>query len=272
MFRPVAMLRLSALVLERDKRAVLRALGHLGAMQLQRTQPGPESAPLTPLDHTQELAQCEQLLSRLEELRRALAIPDLAQTEPAQLAFEQVEAQLHTLEVKAGELLQHRQALLQQLAELSTLCERASSFCGWEVPLEPPVRHSFLHFVLGYLPAENWDQLQNEIGENVALLPLETRQGRQPLIAVTTHQGQPALQSALQRAGFHPETFPVIEGATVDEFSAQHLQHREAVARELEQVNEQLRKLASETAPWLAKLRPVVRTERCLLEAEQSFP
>lgn len=41
---------------------------------------------------------------------------------------------------------------------------------------------SFLHFVTGSLPAENLERLQEEVDENVALLPLPERGGRQPLI------------------------------------------------------------------------------------------
>ncbi|MBM3887917.1 MAG: hypothetical protein FJ388_02200 [Verrucomicrobia bacterium] len=75
MFSPVSMLRLSAVVLERDERAVLRGLAELGAVQLTRAAAGPDTAPLPPRDHSTELARCDRLLARIEELRKSLAIP-----------------------------------------------------------------------------------------------------------------------------------------------------------------------------------------------------
>ena len=46
MFRAVPMMRLHAVVLAQDERAVLKGLGQLGAVHLTRTQSGPDTAPL----------------------------------------------------------------------------------------------------------------------------------------------------------------------------------------------------------------------------------
>ena len=74
MFRAVPMMRLQAIVLEQDERAVLSGLGQLGAMQLTRTWSGPDTAPLAPRDRTGELARCDRIRTRVEELRRSLEI------------------------------------------------------------------------------------------------------------------------------------------------------------------------------------------------------
>ena len=74
MFRPAPMLRLNAIVLERDERAVLREFGRLGAVQLTHTPAGEHTAPLPPPDHAREIARCDRLWSRLAELRRTLGI------------------------------------------------------------------------------------------------------------------------------------------------------------------------------------------------------
>ena len=50
MFRAVPMIKLSAVLLERDRHSVLRDLGQMGAIQLTSTQSGPETAPLPPAD------------------------------------------------------------------------------------------------------------------------------------------------------------------------------------------------------------------------------
>jgi len=86
------MLRLRALVLERDERAVLRELGGLGIMQLIRAPASGDTAAFAARDRTAELARCEALLARVHELRRSLEAELEAEVE-AELEVEaEVEA------------------------------------------------------------------------------------------------------------------------------------------------------------------------------------
>ncbi len=274
MFKPAPMLRLSVVVLERDQRALLRELGDLGAVQLARADPGPETAPLPPPDHAAELARCDRLLARLEDLRRALDIPALALrlAEPAAITLAEAEEELRALEKPAGDLLQRRQRLLQRWGELSALREQVSSYRELALPLDQPDRFAFLHFVAGSLPAENLDQLQKEVGDSVALLPLAKAEGRQVLIAMTTRRGRPALENALQQAGFHHEQFPAATGATTETLAEDSQREQASVAAALQQANDRIRTLATEAAPSLAKLAQLAGIERHLLGAEQNFP
>lgn len=237
MFRPVPMKRLSAVVLERDERAVLRVLGRWGVMQLTRTAAGPDTAPLPPRDRSHELARCDRLLARVEDLRRSLAIqtPAEASAEPLQTSLDQAEEDLRVIGERADDLLSRRQRLAQRLGELTTVCDQVSRYRGLEIPLDQPDRFSFLHFVTGTLPAENFDKLQNAVGDPVAWLPLPAQEGRQPLIAMTTREGWPALETALQQAGFQREPLPVVEGATTDTLAEKGRREQEQVAAELAQ-------------------------------------
>ena len=123
MFRPATMLRLNAVVLERDERVVLRELGRLGVVQLTRTKPGPETAPLFPRDRTAELARCHALLARVETLRRALEIfPPTGPQRLTDLTLNQADETLLSMEEQAGVLLKRRQRLMQQWSELATVC------------------------------------------------------------------------------------------------------------------------------------------------------
>ena len=83
MFRAVPMMRLHAVVLAQDERAVLKGLGQLGAVHLTRTQSGPDTAPLAPTDRTGELARYDRIRARIQELRKSLEIPPLSK-EPAE--------------------------------------------------------------------------------------------------------------------------------------------------------------------------------------------
>lgn len=273
MFRPVTMRRMSAVVLERDERAVLRELGRLGVLQLLRTRAGPDTAPLAPRDRSKEMACCDHLLARGEALRQALELSPFAEElKPPAMTLPQAEERLRSMDEQADLPLKRRQRLLQRWSESTAVCERVSSYRGLDLPLDQPDRFSFLHFVTGSLPPANLGTLQQAIGANVALLPLPEQKGRQPLIAMTTRQGRAALESVLQQAGFQPETLPAVEGATVDTLGEASQCEQKQVAAELEQLRAQLQALAAEVTRPLAEIERMVNIERRLLEAEQHFP
>lgn len=274
MFRPVPMTRLSLVVLARDERAVLRSLGESGAMQLVRTPAGPESAPLAPHERATEVTRCARLLTRVEELRRSLEIVPAveASVEPAPMTLDEAEKRIRSIEEKAGVLLKRRQDLTERSAKLAADCRQMADYRGLEIPLGQPDPYSFLHFVTGTLPAGQLETLQNELTEDVALLPLTEREGRQPLIALTTRQSRGALEQALQRVGFQHEALPAVEGATTDTLFEDSQRERDQVSVALELVNAELRALADGCAESLTDIGALVEVERCLLEAEESFP
>ena len=272
MFRPVPMLRLSVLVLERDERRVLRTLGGLGAMQLVRTAAGPDSAPLAPPDHRGPRARCEGLLARCDALRSALELPRRAEAGavPPPAVLDALDEDLRSLETRAGELLGRRQRLQQRAGELSTLGDRMADWLGLELPLDPPERFSFLHLVTGNLPEAALETV--EVDADVVLVPRPARNGRRPLIALCARQNRPALLAALQAAGFKPDPLPSSEGVTVDDLAASHRREAEAVATELQQVKAELTALTSEVERELADLERSLLVERRCLEAEEHFP
>jgi V/A-type H+-transporting ATPase subunit I len=272
MFKPVAMTRLSVIVLERDERTVLRHFGRAGVIQLTRTVAGPETAPLAPRDRSTDAARLDRLVIRFGSLRQSLELPPLSadQMEPAETSLDHAEENLRRMEEQAGAPLKRRQYLLQRAGELTVTGEQMSGYHELAIPLDRPDESSFLHFVTGTLPADNLSML--EVGDNVALLPLPERNGRQLLVAMTTRRNRPALERALQRAGFQPEILPVAPGATTETLTEQNRGELERVTTELARVNTVLQTLAKEFAPELDRLEQFVNIERRLLEAEQNFP
>ncbi len=272
MFRPAAMMRLSVVFLERDERVVLRELGESGAVELTRTKPGPETAPLAPRDRTIELARCDRLLTGVENLRRSLEIrpPTEEQRLPA-MTLNQADETLRSMEEQADVPLKRRQHLMQRWSELATVCEHVTRFRGLDVPLDHFDQYSFLHFVTGSLPSENLEALQEEVGDRVALLPLPGQEGRQALIAMTTRQGRAALEDVLQQAGFEHEMLPAVEGATTGSLSLKSEREQEQVSAELESVNAGIRSLAAKFARSLAEIEKLAHLERRLFEAGQNF-
>jgi V/A-type H+/Na+-transporting ATPase subunit I len=272
MFRVVPMMRLQAVVLVNDERAVLKGLGQLGAAQLTRMQSGPDTAPLSTIDCTTEMVRYDRIRARVQELRQSLTILPLPkEPRPAQMTLNQVEEGLSLMEQKAGDLLEYRQHLVQRRKELAAICEQVSCYRGLEIPLDGLDQFSFLHFVTGSLPEQNLEGLSREVGENVALIPMVQQKGRQSLFAVTTRQGRSALEKALQQAGFQREILPVVEGATVDKLSEERERDQEQLATELEQLNGKLKTIAAEFARPLDEIERLVDMEYKLLDASQKF-
>jgi V/A-type H+-transporting ATPase subunit I len=267
------MMRLHAVVLAQDERVVLKGLGQLGAVHLTHTQSGPDTAPLAPTDRTGELARYDRIRARVQELRKSLEIlPLFKEPRQTEMTLNQAEESLRPMEQQSGDLLGHRQRLIQRQKELAAIYERVSSYRGLEIPLDGLDQFSFLHFVTGSLPAQNLESLGKEVGDNVALLPLAQQRGQQSLFAITTRQGQPALERALQQAGFQREILPVVEGATVDRLSEEGEREQELLAAELEQLSGRLKTIAAGFAQPLAEIEEFVDMEYRLLEASQKFP
>jgi V/A-type H+-transporting ATPase subunit I len=267
------MMRLQALVLAQDERVVLKGLGQLGAVHLTYTNPGADTAPLAPIDHTSELSKYDRIRARARELRQSLEIPPLTTELRPREGFtaNQAEEILQSLEQQSGELMMHRQRIIQRQKELANLCERVASYRGFEIPLDEQ-QFSFLHFVTGSLPAQNLENLGNEVGDNVVILPLARKKGHQSLFAITTCQDWPVLERTLQQAGFQHELLPVVEGATVDRVSEGGEREQEQLATELEQLDGRLKAIATEFALPLAEIEGFADTECRLLAAIERLP
>jgi V/A-type H+-transporting ATPase subunit I len=292
------MMRLQAVVLAQDERAVLKGLGQLGAVHLTHTHPGPDTAPLAPIDQTAELERYNRIRSRVQELRQSLEITpqmrnkmkysfkkDLLSSQgerereaittlPGEGATQAplIDEMLQSLEQKSEDLMRHRQHILQRQKELTAICDRVSRYRGLDIPLDELDQFSFLHFVTGSLPAKNLEGLGKKIGDNVVLLPLVRQKGQQLLFAITTLQDWPVLEKTLQQAGFQRESLPVVEGETVDRVSEEGEKEQEQLAAELEQLHDRLKTIANEFALPLAQIERSADEECQLLSAIKRFP
>ncbi len=273
MFRVAPMTRLNAVVLEGDEHTVLRDLGRLGAIQLTRTLPGPDTGPLAFRDHAADLARYDRLRGCSEELRRSLEIPPSSSgQEPGKMTIDEAEDALRSMEAQADHLLESRRQLVQRQKELTAVHERVSHFCGLDFPLDDASRFSFLRFVTGSLPFKNLEGLEREVGGNVALLPTAQRNGRQALVAVTTREGLPTLEEVLQKAGFQHEALPEIPGSTADALSEEGDRELERVGAELEDVNKRLQTFAAGIAPSLNEIERFGDVECRLMDVSQRLP
>lgn len=275
MFSAVTMKRLSVVVLERDERLMLRGLGALGAVHLVRTGAGPDTAPHEPPDRSEGLQRCDALVARIDRIARQLELPDLPDVSGEavpEITPDQVEAQLAPLEARVEEAVRVRDAALQRWGSVTALLDQVSAYDGLDLSFDQIGRFSFLHFAVGSLPAESLGKVEKKVGENVVLLPLAERGGRQRLVAVTSRKGRYALETALEEGGFAREQVAEAGGETVEALLARARHEKEVLAKDLARPAEVVAALRQEAARPLALLRAVVSVERKILEAEQNFP
>jgi len=274
MFSPEAMQRLSAVVLERDERNALRGLGRLGAMHLVCEKAGPETAPLEPPDRTPELARADELIARLDRLRRRLQIEQLPEPAEAteEASLDQVEERAADLEAHAEKVLKRRDALHQRWAQVTAFLDQVSAYGALELPVDRLGQMTFLHFAIGGLPPDRLEDLEDKVGSNVVLLPLAEEGDRKRLVAITSRKGRFALETALEEVGFRREALTAPTDETTAKVADEARREQARLAREMARHGEALETLRTETAQPLADLRRVAEVERQILEAEQNFP
>lgn len=264
------MRRLSALVLERDERAVLFELGRLGCLELVRTAADDDLAPLVQHDKAEQLGRCDRLLTRAVELQRVWEpLPAAPASVPESLTLAEAEERQHRLEEHTAELVRRRDALQRRLRDLETSRQQAAPYCGPEVPLDQVQRGDFVHFVAGSLPAGHLERLQ--LDERVLLVALPIDQGRQPILAVTSRPAAAALEQALQQAGFERADLSALEGATPELVVEDLRREQLRAAQELEQVEGELRTLGAEATVALSEIEAWACRERRVLETQQDF-
>ena len=279
MFKPVAMQRLSAVVLERDQRAVLRGLGRMGVLHLERMQPGPDTAPLPPADHAAELARADAVLARIDTLRLALSLsptawsprrPDAADI--PEIALSEAEGALRPIEEKASELLGRQQDLKRRSAQAASMLRQVLPFQGLDVPFDQLGGSMFFHFAVGLMPPENLETLSQRVDPRTVLLPLAQYEGRLPLVVVTARQRKDELESQLREGGFEPITFRAARDATAATFAQECREEQEFLSSDFGRLGDLLTRLARDSDEALARLRRAVFVERKVLEAGQEFP
>ncbi len=272
MFSPEPMVRINAMVLKRDERALLYELGRAGVVHLARTESDLPDAEPPPLDESPALATCEELMERVETLIRVLRLREVRLVdEPVEMSLDQVDLRLTRIERTSDEIARRGAQLEQQWSRVTMLLDQIAAYEDLDLPLEQLAKFAFLHFSIGSLPEQNFEALRRTTDENVVLLPLELRGDRRPLVAVTSRKGRFALETTLRDADFQPEKLPTKEGTDIKELADESRTEQRRLAIELEKVQQQQQEFALGVAGELGVLRQAVLEERTVLQAQQNF-
>ena len=128
MFRAVPMMRLSAIVLDRDERPVLQGLGRMGVVHIMRARAGPETAPFDPPNLGDQEARCDKILGRVADLRRlfGLAPARAVRSEPEFIALDRMDELLDHFEQAAAKLAKRRHEAQDRRNEVAAMLEQVS--------------------------------------------------------------------------------------------------------------------------------------------------
>lgn len=274
MFSPAPMVQLKLMVLQEDKRLVLRTLGELGVVEFEECAEGPDTAPIPAAQATEQVAQCGAMLNRVAELRHLLQLAGSEESPHRhnELNFTEAQAHLRLLDEQTASLLSRRETRLKRTGQLTALCDQLSGYRDTGLPLDEPERLSFLHFLTGTIPAANLRFVQKRLGNDTALLPLAQRGEVQALLALTTHAGRSNLERLLGEAGFRQERLPIGRGTTADQSLDSSLRELAQVKASLRQTEAGLRALADKVRSLLTRIEAAVQLEKCLVELERDFP
>jgi len=273
MFRAVPMMKLRALVLERDERRVFKSLGESGAIQLARSQAGEDTAPLPPRDRAEEIARCGRMRTRIETIRQWLGTGPWQKEGPyGEYTLDEAEERLTSMEEAVSGPAERRRYLSVRRDELMEQCARGGDYRGLHIPLNDGAAPSFAHFVTGTLPPHGLEELKRSLDRKTVLMPLGQRRGRQSLVAVTTRLNLSSLESAMEKAGFRRDVLDVCRGPTVDTLCEEGERELGQIEAELQEICGELENLAAQFAPSLGAIERFVQIESRLLDAAQKCP
>lgn len=271
MLRPVPMLRLSVLVLERDEGPVLRALGALQVVELTRGFPGEASPPRSPPDLGAFITRCDRLLERVAESRRILGLARGADRPAASACtLDDLERRLGQLEHEIGEVASRREPLQEELAALEMTGDAVEGCRALGLPLDVSNRFSFFSALTGSVPLGALERLS--LGGQAAVFSFPSRRGRQPVLAITTRRGRPSMERALEQVGFEPSGWPSREELALVSGQGEVERRRSRLRGDLEVIAVALSRVSEAAGGVLGEIEACVRAERRLLEARQCFP
>lgn len=269
MLKPVRMKYLKVLVLQSREREVLKRLGALGVMHLERT--GAEASPLqSSLDNSAPIARCDAVIASLVDIASIWGQIDLS----AVASDGESSLTVGAIEEKISQISKKRESFRQRIKDKSiaidktrAVMEGLAPFKDVEMPFSRLDGLSFINFSIGSVPTAKLGELRAAARAGVVILDFPAVGERTPIIAATGRTGRFALNTALEAASFKDGRNSPYPELTV----AMALGRLEAQLKDLQEEEEEL-KLAERgfrdaSLPFLAEAYSAAKAEKSMLEA-----
>ncbi|HOJ42854.1 MAG TPA: V-type ATPase 116kDa subunit family protein, partial [Syntrophorhabdaceae bacterium] len=271
MFKPEPMVFLEAVILSEDERHVLKEIGRLNKVHLERSKSDYKSEMARQEDTYSDLLRFEHLRLRLQELKQKLNIPPSEKMYVSEdLSVEDAEEIIKEIEVKWQQLFGEKERLIKRQKDIKETIDRYSFFRGSELPLLNEKDFTFLHFVTGSIPLNNLDILNKNLKDTL-VFPLSRQKNQQYLFVVTTKEESYEVETLLEDAGFQKEILPIIEKESIDSFLSKQDEEFKNISRDIERINLKLEELRLQTKDILDKIEGFIEYEFRLTSAGQKF-
>jgi vacuolar-type H+-ATPase subunit I/STV1 len=201
MFSATPMLRLEIIVFARDTRMVLQVIGQAGAMQFLQTPVDSDQELLSVSDQKDAIAQCDNLLARITEIRRTLNIHvDREMKSPTEIIpIQTVIDTLSKLEDRAEELTELKRRVSERREGLNALRGQVAEYFGLDVPLQKLRDLTYLHFVIGSMPENNLPSIHVRHDLELFLLPKSKVSERRSIAILSRRQNKNDIESMLDK-------------------------------------------------------------------------
>lgn len=272
MFKAEPMAFLEAIILSNDERNVLKEIGRLNKVHLERTSSGYGAELTESVQRHSDLVKVEHLRARIQELKQSLNIPSSKELYTNEdMTLNVAEEKLKEIENKSALLFAEKERLLKRQKELNEIIDRYSLYKGIELPLLDEKEFSFLYFVTGSIPLNNFDIFNKNLRKNAVVIPLSRDKDQQYLFIATTKEESHEIETALEQAGFQKKLLPVVEKETIDSFLKEREKEYIKTSEEMEHINIEIEHLRFQVKDLLDIIEGFVEYEFRLLSAGQKF-
>ncbi|KPL02965.1 MAG: hypothetical protein AMK75_02030 [Planctomycetes bacterium SM23_65] len=274
MFQSERMKKVNILALARDIDALVIGLGSLRAIHLTPPAKDSEGKLLTPSDRTGELERLRALEHRIERVASILNVSlDLARPELREefATPEEVAGALDRLEPEIDRVVEGRQALTEEAAELRRIIAQVETFEGTTLTPARIGEFSFVHFALGAIPEQRLKSVQDAVEERVLLVPFKDASGRQKVLALTSKKGRWALDATLTEHGFQPEELKEEFPGLPDEVLVRARRRLAEVLGEDDELRRHLQTLGAMEETGLRRFWRHLRIRQKILQAHENI-
>jgi len=273
-FQSERMKKVNVLALERDVDRLMMGLGRLRAIHLTPPSKGPEGQLLAPSDREDELTQLVSLGHRIERAASLLRVKldrELPEV-PEQFAEpDEVAETLDRIEPEIDCVLEVRQVLGDEAAELRNVISQVESFEGTALSPARIDAFSFVHFALGAIDEGQLSRIKSDVEDRVLLVPFRTSSGKQKVLAVTSKKGRFALDSTLRHHGFKPEEVTEEMPGLPDEVLARARKRLAEVLEEDENRDAALQRMGETEGAELKRYWRQLGVRRKILQAHENL-
>jgi len=273
MLSSAPMKKMDILVLEKDLHKVTEALGELGAVHFTEARHDEQADLLQKPRAAERLQLCSALLERAAILCKRLRVEEPEKPQPGEyMPIEVIEERLETIDKDTSGVVKREDALDEEVASLSDTISQVRAFRRLDVPVEQIPEFSFLHFATGRIDEEKLADFESEAGPNVVTVPLaESGEGEVRVVAVTSKKGRWAMESTLEKQGFHREDLSERYQGLPQEIYAHATRRIEELRNKKDALAAELTALGRRYVDELNRYRRRLHIEQQVLQAAEHF-